>query len=69
MSLSFICNDKKKIIPGLCLMEKNLNLKEYIPCNEALSDPMAFFAQLKATDSESLLPWEHPLIQEIAWEP
>lgn len=69
MSLSFICNDKKKIIPGLCLMEKNLNLKEYIPCNEALYDPTAFFAQLKATGSRSLLPWEHGPMQEIEWEP
>lgn len=69
MSLSFICNDKKKIIPGLCLMEKNLNLKEYIPCNEALGDPIAFFARLKATDGRSLLPWEHALMQEIEWEP
>jgi len=56
MSLSFICNDKKKIIPGLCLMEKNLNFKEYIPCKEALRDSPAFFALLKATGSSSLLP-------------
>lgn len=56
MSLSFICNDEKKIIPGLCLMEKNLNLKKYIPCNEALCDPIAFIAQPKASAGRSLLP-------------
>lgn len=37
-------------------MEKNMNWKEYIPCNEALCDPTTFFAQLKATGSRSLLP-------------
>lgn len=49
-------------------MEKNLNLKEYIPCNEALCDPITFFAQLK-TGSRSLLPWEHALMQEITGKP
>lgn len=47
-------------------MEKSLNLKEYIPCNEALCDPITFFAQLKATGSRNLLPSEHALMQEIA---
>lgn len=43
-------------MPGLCLMEKNLNLKEHITHNETLCDLTAFFAQLKAPGSGSLLP-------------
>lgn len=47
-------------------MENSLILKEYIPCNEALCDPITFFAQLKVTGNRSLLPWEHALMQGTA---
>lgn len=46
-------------------MEKSLNLKDCIPCNEALCDPIAFIAQLNASAGRNLLPRMHALPQEI----
>lgn len=46
-------------------MEKSLNLKDCIPCNEALCDPIAFIAQLNASAGRNLLPRVHALPQEI----